>query len=147
MNDDKEPITPEYGPDNKSRIELTNEAYSRHDYFRCGTLLRIQCEQCLKELLPSSYRSKEDPQTRLTIEKNLDEQINSLEDFCKHERIDFTPFKQLKSYKDLFLNSLDLFLYPSEIFIKKFEHLKDVLGIDYVDKLGEDSSLIEIMYE
>ena len=49
--------------------------------------------------------------------------------------------------KDLFLNSLDLFLYPSDIFIKKFEHLKNVLGIDFADKLGEDISLIEIMYE
>ena len=49
--------------------------------------------------------------------------------------------------KDLFLNSLDLFLYPSDIFIKKFEHLKKVLGTDFADKLGEDISLIEIMYE
>ena len=49
--------------------------------------------------------------------------------------------------KDLLLNSLDLFLYPSEVFIKKFEHLKEVLGNKFVDKLGEDSSLIEIMYE
>lgn len=49
--------------------------------------------------------------------------------------------------KDLFMNSLDLFLYPCEIFIKKFEHLKEVLGNEFVDKLGEDASLIEIMYE
>ncbi len=49
--------------------------------------------------------------------------------------------------KDLFLNSLDLFLYPCEVFIKKFEHLKEVLGNEFVDKLGEDASLIEIMYE
>ena len=49
--------------------------------------------------------------------------------------------------KDLFLNSLDLFLYPSDIFIKKFEHLKNVLGTHFADKLGEDISLIEIMYE
>ena len=48
---------------------------------------------------------------------------------------------------DLFLNSLDLFLYPAEIFIKKFEHLKMVLGTQFVDKLGEDAALIEIMYE
>lgn len=49
--------------------------------------------------------------------------------------------------KDLFLNSLDLFLNPHEVFIKKFEHLKEVLGDDFVDRLGEDASLIEIMYE
>ncbi len=49
--------------------------------------------------------------------------------------------------KDLFFNSLDLFLYPCEEFIKKFEHLKEVLGNEFIDKLGEDISLIEIMYE
>ena len=61
-------------------------------------------------------------------------------------------FKYLKNNgvyyaKDLLLNSLDLFLYPCEEFIKKFEHLKSTLGKEFVDKLGEDVSLIEIMYE
>lgn len=105
INDDKEPITPEYKSDNNSKINSINDAYSLHDYFRCGTLLRQLCERCLKDLLPSSYRSKEDSKTKLTVEKNLDEQIMSLEDFCEHEGIDFKPFRQLKSYKDLFLNS------------------------------------------
>lgn len=49
--------------------------------------------------------------------------------------------------KDLFILYLDLFLLPKEEFIKKFEKLKQRLGNEYVDKLGEDSSLIEIMYE
>ena len=49
--------------------------------------------------------------------------------------------------KDLFLNSLDLFLLPYESFIEKFEHLKKILGNEFLDKLGEDSSLIEIMYQ
>lgn len=49
--------------------------------------------------------------------------------------------------KDLFLSSLDLFLLPLDEFTKKFEKLKIKLGNDYVEKLGEDTSLIEIMYE
>ena len=49
--------------------------------------------------------------------------------------------------KDLLLSSLDLFLLPIEEFINKFEKLKIRLGTDFVDKLGENSSLIEIMYE
>ena len=49
--------------------------------------------------------------------------------------------------KDLLLSSHDLFLLPVNEFIKQFEKLKNKLGSDYVDKLGEDSSLIEIMYE
>lgn len=49
--------------------------------------------------------------------------------------------------KDLLLESLDLFLLPKEEFITKFEKLKNVLGEDYIDKLGEDLSLSEIMYQ
>ena len=49
--------------------------------------------------------------------------------------------------KDLLLSSLDLFLLPVEDFINHFEKLKIRLGTDFVDKLGEDSSLIEIMYD
>lgn len=49
--------------------------------------------------------------------------------------------------KDLFLSSLDLFLLPYEEFKNRFEHLKMKLGSNYIDKLGEDTSLIEIMYE
>lgn len=49
--------------------------------------------------------------------------------------------------KDLFLTSLDLFLYPLDVFIRKFERLKEKIGEDFINKLGEDSSLIEIMYE
>ena len=49
--------------------------------------------------------------------------------------------------KALVLSSLDLFLLPADEFIKKFEKLKNKLGNDYIDKLGEDMSLIEMMYE
>ena len=49
--------------------------------------------------------------------------------------------------KDLLLTSLDLFLLPCEIFIKKFEKLKNKLGDNFVEFLGENSSLLEIMYE
>ena len=105
LNDLRNPISPEFNSETKTKIDDIHEAYSRHDYFRCGTLLRQLCERCLNELLPDSLRTKPNSQTGLSIEKNLDEQILSLEDFCQHEGIDFTPFKNLKSYKDLFLNS------------------------------------------
>ena len=99
------PNEPNYVPDDKTKIERIEDAYKCHDYFLCGTLLRQECERCLKELLPDSYRVKEDPKTRTSSSKNLDEQIASLEEFCRLENIDYTPFKDLKSYKDLFLNS------------------------------------------
>jgi phospholipid N-methyltransferase len=49
--------------------------------------------------------------------------------------------------KDLFISSLDLFLLPSDNFIDQFEKLKIKLGSNYVEELGEDTSLIELMYE
>jgi len=49
--------------------------------------------------------------------------------------------------KDLFLSSLDLFLLPLDQFIIQFEKLKKKLGENYAFQLGEDTSLIEIMYE
>lgn len=105
INDSTTPNEPNYIPDNKSKIEKIEDAYKCHDYFRCGTLLRQECERCLNELLPDSFRIKADPNTGASISKNLDDQICSLEEFCKHEQIDYTPFKDLKTYKDLFLNS------------------------------------------
>ena len=60
--------------------------------------------------------------------------------------IDYLSKNKVYYGKDLLLNSLDLFLLDSNIFIEKFENLKMKLGSNYVDKLGEDMSLIELMY-
>lgn len=49
--------------------------------------------------------------------------------------------------KDLLITSLDLFLLPYQEFIRKFEILKVKVGVYFAEKLGEDLSLIEIMYE
>lgn len=93
VNDPIIPNEPNYVPDSKTKIEKIEDAYKCHDYFRCGTLLRQECERCLKELLPESYRIKEDPNTRASVSKNLDEPIGSLEEFCHYEQIDITsPF-------------------------------------------------------
>lgn len=75
VDDSITPNEPNYVPDDKTKIERIEDAYKCHDYFLCGTLLRQECERCLKELLPDSYRVKEDPRTRTSIPKNLDEQI------------------------------------------------------------------------
>ncbi len=49
--------------------------------------------------------------------------------------------------KDVFLTYLDLLLLDKNEFIAKFENLKKRLGTDFVEKLEEDFSLMEIMYE
>ncbi|MGP1465334.1 MAG: AAA family ATPase [Prevotella koreensis] len=105
LNDLDSHMEPEFMPETTSKINKAREAYKRHDYFRCGTLLRQSCEQHLKELLPDSYRIMENPQTGKTENKNLDQQILSLQEFCNKEIIDYMPFKDLKTYKDLFMNA------------------------------------------
>lgn len=105
LNDLGSLVEPEFMPETTSKIKDAREAYKRHDYFRCGTLLRQLCEEHLKEILPDSYRVKENTQTALTESKDLDQQIISLEEFCSKENIDYGPFKDLKIYKDLFMNA------------------------------------------
>ena len=81
------------------------------------------------------------------LEENFDkERINQINMDNISEIFKYLNESGIYYLKDLFLTSLDLFLLPSNEFINKFEKLKDKLGNDYVDKLGEDSSLIEIMY-
>ena len=49
--------------------------------------------------------------------------------------------------KDIFISQVDLFLLDYELFVEKFEKLKQKIGSNYVDMLGENCSLIDIMYE
>ncbi len=82
------------------------------------------------------------------LKENFDEEtINSM-DIDNISKI-YLYLKENGIYyaKDLIITSLDLFLLPSEKFIKQFEKLKIKLGKDYVNKLGEDASLIELMYD
>lgn len=82
------------------------------------------------------------------LKENFDDEMISKINSTNVSKI-FEYLKQNKIYyaKDLFLSSLDLFLLPADQFIKQFENLKMKLGADYVAKLGNDMSNIEIMYE
>lgn len=82
------------------------------------------------------------------LKENFEEELITQIDIDNVSKI----FKYLENNgiyyaKDLFLTSLDLFLYSLDDFIRKFEVLKEKLGADFANKLGKDSSLIEIMYE
>ena len=82
------------------------------------------------------------------LKENFDEEtINAINYENCYQIIKYLKENNIYYYKDLFLTSLDLFLLEKEIFIEKFEKLKKKLGEDYADMLGEDCSLIEIMYE
>ena len=49
--------------------------------------------------------------------------------------------------KDIFVSQADLFLIDYNLFIQKFEKLRNKLGENYIELLGEDCSLIDEMYE
>lgn len=76
-----------------------------------------------------------------------DEMINQIDKENVIKILTYLNNNGVYYYKDLFTTFLDLFLLPSSEFIEKFEILKNELGTDFVDKLGEDMSLIEIMYK
>ena len=82
------------------------------------------------------------------LQENFDDEIIKNIDALNVAKIfKYLDEKGVYYAKDLFLSSLDLFLLPSEEFINKFEKLKKKIGDNYIDELGENSSLIEIMYE
>lgn len=82
------------------------------------------------------------------LRENFDEKLITQIDIDNVSKIfNYLEDNGIYYAKDLFLTSLDLFLYPLDNFIKKFEILKEKLGDDFANKLSEDSSLIEIMYE
>lgn len=49
--------------------------------------------------------------------------------------------------KDIFISQADLFLLDYDLFVEKFEKLKNKLGDNYIEMLGDDCSLIDIMYD
>ena len=82
------------------------------------------------------------------LKENFDEDlIKQIDSKNINNIFEYLRDSNIYYYKDLFLNSLDLFLLPCDSFISKFEKLKKELGSDYVNKLAEDSSLIETIYK
>jgi len=82
------------------------------------------------------------------LKENFNEEtINQMNEDNISKIMEYLQENNVYYAKDLLISSLDLFLWPSEEFIEHFEKLKEKLGNDFVDKLGEDASLIEIMYE
>ena len=88
----------------KDNIQTAQDFLIQHDYAACGIYLRKEIERKLQELLPVSLK-KEEKEGKL-IDKILNDLILSFGKFCQEESIDFAPFTDLKTYKDLLLNPL-----------------------------------------
>lgn len=84
--------------------------------------------------------------TKILMENFVQEMLNKIDSNNVKIIINYLLKNGIYYAKDLLLNSLDLFLLDSNIFIEKFETLKKELGENYIEKLGNDISLIELMY-
>ena len=84
----------------------------------------------------------------IMLKENIDESLIKQLDINNLSKIiNYLKQNNVYYYKDLLINAFDLFLLDSSIFIEKFNKLKHELGENFVDKLGDDFSLIEIMYK
>lgn len=81
------------------------------------------------------------------LKENFDEgTINSINHDNATKIFEYLNNNGIYDVKALLLTFYDLFLLPYEEFIKKFEYLKIQLGPDYMNKISENISLIELMY-
>ena len=82
------------------------------------------------------------------LKENFDEEILSQLDEQNISKI-YNYLIDLGVYyaKDIFISQADLFLLNYDLFVEKFEKLKNKLGNNFIAMLGEDCSLIDSMYE
>jgi energy-coupling factor transporter ATP-binding protein EcfA2 len=91
----------------KTNLQTAEDYFKQHDYPACGIYLRKRFEELLKNLLPTKYKkepSREDH--NVSIDKNLNDLISTLQQYCKEDNIDYSEFSELKTYKDAILNPL-----------------------------------------
>jgi len=92
----------------KNNIQTAEDFLIQHDYAACGIYLRTEIETKLRALLPENLKKEQKTKDGVTslFDKNLNDLIHAFKIFCLEENIDFTPFNDLKTYKDLLLNPL-----------------------------------------
>jgi len=94
--------------DEKDGFKSAKEYIIAHDYVAAAIYLRKELESLLTTLMPPQfckYQKTEDGVTKY-IDYGLNDLILSFGRFCSEEEIDFTPFRNLKVYKDILLNPL-----------------------------------------
>jgi ABC-type dipeptide/oligopeptide/nickel transport system ATPase subunit len=122
--------------DYPNKSEKANYFIHKHDYPAAGIYLRRLCE----ELLDNIYGDQKKYTIGLNREgiyesknQSLNDKIINLEKFCSEENLDFTDYKDLRTYKSVILNSLahnDISspLYKSEL-IKVYKVLEELKQI------------------
>lgn len=106
-----------------SKINKAIHYLHKHDYRACAAYLRSMCEEELDRILPNNkykkVESTNEQGNKVTKDGNLNDKILGFELMCKDGEIDFTPFKNIKLYKNHLLNSLSHNDISSPIFKKE----------------------------
>jgi ABC-type lipoprotein export system ATPase subunit len=92
----------------KDSVLVAEDFLVQNDFPSAGIYLRKELEKLLVELLPEALRKEAKTENGVTkmIDKKLNDQIIAMKTFCEAEGIDYSPFVNLKIYKDLILNPL-----------------------------------------
>jgi len=95
----------------KAYLKKAEDYIVSHDYPAAGMYLRKECERVLRDLLKPAYRVRQVPQDEKTknygtTQKNLNDLIIALKDFCQDESLSYVNYEDLAIYKDALLNPL-----------------------------------------
>tara|TARA_R110002072_G_scaffold37715_15_gene109949 strand:- start:6577 stop:8502 length:1926 start_codon:yes stop_codon:yes gene_type:complete len=120
-----------------NKLKKAEYFIDKHDYPAAGIYLRTYCEEVLDNLYPDQKKyaiSVNNDGVYETKSQNLNDKISHLEWFCAKEGLNYTDFKDLKTYKSVILNSLahndiDSPIYKTELMkilevLKKLELIK-----------------------
>lgn len=132
----------------KSKLKRAEEFIALHDYPAAGIYLRKECEDLIEQLLPDflKYEVKTNkdgnPQS---VPLSLNDRIGKLQEFCIKEGIVYEPIKDLKIYKDCFLNVVahndkESPLYKSELLsvLQALKELKKIKRTRHIVKSNKD---------
>lgn len=128
--------------DSPNKLKKAKYYLEKHDYPACGIYLRTMCEEILDRLYPDplKYEIKRNNEGLFeSSQQNLNDKINHLEYFCKIENLDYSKFKDLKTYKSVVLNTLAHNDITSPLYRIELEKVYNVL-IE-LDKIKRDIQL------
>ena len=132
--------------DSPNKLKKAKYYLEKHDYPACGIYLRTMCEEILDRLYPDplKYEIKRNNEGLFeSSQQNLNDKINHLEYFCKIENLDYSKFKDLKTYKSVVLNTLAHNDITSPLYRIELEKVYNVL-IE-LDKIKRDIQLSKMV--
>ena len=108
-----------------SHLELAEKYFRSFDFAACANYLRKECERLIRNFLPENQtlEGAEGETKGKLLQKLIDELKNQHDAFSK----DFSPFKNLKLYKDILMNPLSHDSLGTSVFQAELREIMDDL--------------------